>query len=232
MDLERSDEQAALAATVRSVLATHAPITPYVRSIVDGAATWSPEDRAWVELVAIGTTELPSLTDAAIVAEELGRCCYPGPWVEEVAGRFPSPDAEVVLRAADALGAAAAVMEVAVQYAKDRQQFGRPIGAFQAVAHLCVDMLETVELARGGILHAAWAADAGDPDAHLAALRCTAFGDRLVAVAETAIQVLGGIGYTWEHDAHLWYKRLLTWSSVGGPASRARVALGRSLLSR
>jgi acyl-CoA dehydrogenase len=120
-------------------------------------------------------------------------------------------------------------MEVAVEHAKVRQQFGRPIGSFQAVAHRCVDMLETVELVRGAVLHAAWAADAGDPGAHVAALRLRASSDRLLAVAESAIQVLGGIGYTWEHDAHLWLKRLLTWTTLLGPASAARVELGRAL---
>ena len=138
-------------------------------------------------------------------------------------------DALIVVMAADALGAATAVFELAVAYAKERHQFGQPIGAFQAVQHLCVDMLETVELARGGVLHAAWALDAGAADAHRAALRVKGFADRLATVGDTAIQVFGGIGYTWEHDSHLFLKRLLTWSAYHGPPSRYRRELGRAL---
>ena len=131
-------------------------------------------------------------------------------------------DDVLIATAADALGAAAAVMNLAIEYAKVRKQFGQAIGSFQAVQHLCVDMYETVELARSGVIHALWAADAnqdaGADEAHLAALRAKAFAGRLATVADTAIQVFGGIGYTWEHDAHLYLKRLLGWSAyLGGP---------------
>jgi alkylation response protein AidB-like acyl-CoA dehydrogenase len=128
-------------------------------------------------------------------------------------------DDVLVAWAADALGAAQAVMNRAVEYAKVRRQFGQLIGSFQAVQHLCVDMYETVELARAGVLHALWAADAAEPaERHLAAARAKAFAARLATVADTAIQVLGGVGYTWEHDAHLYLKRLLSWSAfLGGP---------------
>ncbi|HZU46960.1 MAG TPA: acyl-CoA dehydrogenase, partial [Mycobacterium sp.] len=121
--------------------------------------------------------------------------------------------------AADALGAARGIMNSAVEYAKVRKQFGQPIGAFQAIQHLCVDMYEIVELARSGVMQALWAADAADPgERHSAALRAKAFAGRLATVGDTAIQVFGGIGYTWEHDAHLYLKRLLNWHSfLGGP---------------
>jgi alkylation response protein AidB-like acyl-CoA dehydrogenase len=128
-------------------------------------------------------------------------------------------DDVIIAWAADALGAARAVLQLAVEYAKVRRQFGQPIGAFQAVQHLCVDMYETVELARSGVIHALWAADAADRDErHLAAMRAKAFAGRLASVADNAIQVFGGIGYTWEHDAHLYFKRLLSWNAfLGGP---------------
>ncbi|MEB4210351.1 acyl-CoA dehydrogenase family protein [Mycobacterium sp. 94-17] len=134
-------------------------------------------------------------------------------------------DDVLIATAADALGAARAVMQLAVEYAKSRTQFGRPIGSFQAVQHLCVDMFETVELARSGVIHALWASDAppgaggrSGEERHLSALRAKAFAGRLATVADTAIQVFGGIGYTWEHDAHLYLKRLLSWSAfLGGP---------------
>ncbi|OMC47117.1 acyl-CoA dehydrogenase [Mycobacterium sp. IS-2888] len=128
-------------------------------------------------------------------------------------------DDVLVATAADALGAARAVMDLAIEYAKVRKQFGQVIGSFQAIQHLCVDMYETVELARSGVIHALWAADHADAQQrHLAALRAKAFAGRLATVGDTAIQVFGGIGYTWEHDAHLYLKRLLSWSEfLGGP---------------
>jgi alkylation response protein AidB-like acyl-CoA dehydrogenase len=136
-------------------------------------------------------------------------------------------DDVVIAWAADALGAARAVLNLAVEYAKVRRQFGQPIGAFQAVQHLCVDMYETVELARSGVIHALWAADAGSRgERHAAAMRTKAFAGRLAAVGDTAIQVFGGIGYTWEHDAHLYLKRLLSWSAFLDGSDRYLVQLG------
>jgi len=127
---------------------------------------------------------------------------------------------EVLLAAmADALGSAERLLEITVAHAGVRHQFGRPIGAFQAVQHLCVDMLETVELATGGVLYGLGAADTGDDESrHLAAIRAKAFSGRLVGVGDTAIQIFGGIGYTWEHEAHFHLERLLHWHGfLGGP---------------
>jgi alkylation response protein AidB-like acyl-CoA dehydrogenase len=139
-------------------------------------------------------------------------------------------DDVLIAYAADALGAATAVMNLAVDYAKVRRQFDQPIGSFQAVQHLCVDMYETVELARSGVLHALWAADSAQPaERHLAAVRAKAFAGQLATVADTAIQVFGGIGYTWEHDAHLYLKRLLGWSAFLGGSDRYLQEVGRQL---
>ena len=130
-------------------------------------------------------------------------------------------DDVLIATAADAVGAATAVMTLAVEYAKVRRQFDQPIGSFQAVQHLCVDMYEAVELARSGVIHALWAADSADASVrHLAALRAKAFARRLTSVGDTAIQVFGGIGFTWEHDAHLYLKRLLGWSAFLGSTDR------------
>jgi alkylation response protein AidB-like acyl-CoA dehydrogenase len=122
---------------------------------------------------------------------------------------------------ADAVGAADRALEIATEYAKVRRQFDRPIGAFQAVQHLLADMLRNVELARASVAAALRVADDGDSAAlHRAATLTAAFAsDALYRVTADAIQVLGGIGFTWEHDAHLYYKR--TWSmraSVGAAA--------------
>ncbi|MCV7088617.1 acyl-CoA dehydrogenase family protein [Mycobacterium interjectum] len=142
-------------------------------------------------------------------------------------------DDVLVATAADALGAARAVMHLAIEYAKVRKQFGQVIGSFQAVQHLCVDMYETVELARSGVIHAIWAADnAGAEERHLSALRAKAFAGRLATVGDTAIQVFGGIGYTWEHDAHLYLKRLLSWSGLLSGPDRYLTELGARLAKR
>ena len=155
----------------------------------------------------------------------------------------------LIVSGADALGAARAVLDSAVEYAKVRRQFGAPIGSFQAVAHLCVDMYETVELARGGVIHALWAADQtasvhpyadrvsenaypctlAPLERHLAALRVRAFARRLATVGDTAIQVLGGIGFTWEHDAHLYLERLLGFSALLGSTDHYLDSVGRAL---
>jgi alkylation response protein AidB-like acyl-CoA dehydrogenase len=142
-------------------------------------------------------------------------------------------DDVLIAYAADALGAATAVMNLAIEYAKVRKQFDQPIGSFQAVQHLCVDMYETVELARSGVIHALWAADAAEPaERHQAALRAKAFAGRLASVGDTAIQVFGGIGFTWEHDAHLYLKRLLGWSACLGGTDRYLEEVGAGLVGQ
>jgi alkylation response protein AidB-like acyl-CoA dehydrogenase len=142
-------------------------------------------------------------------------------------------DDVLIAAAADALGAAQAVMDLAVEYAKARKQFGQLIGSFQAVQHMCVDMYETVELARSGVIHALWASDNADAgERHLAAVRAKAFAGQLATVGDTAIQVFGGIGYTWEHDAHLYLKRLLSFSGLLGGPDRYLTELGKHLAAR
>ena len=149
--------------------------------------------------------------------------------------RMRSPalvDDVMIASAADALGAATAVMNLAIEYAKVRRQFDQPIGSFQAVQHLCVDMYEAVELARSGVIHALWAADSAEPaERHRAAVRAKAFAGRLASVGDTAIQVFGGIGFTWEHDAHLYLKRLLGWSAFLGGPDRYLEEVGAQLVS-
>ena len=120
----------------------------------------------------------------------------------------------------DGIGAAQRALELSVEYAKDRVQFDKPIGSFQAVQHLCADMLRAVELGRAAGYYACWALDdAGPEEAHRAATMAKAFASEAYAqVGGTAIQVFGGIGFTWEHDIHLFYKRLLSLSVALGNA--------------
>ena len=118
----------------------------------------------------------------------------------------------------DGVGAASAALAMAVEYAKERHQFGVPIGSFQAVQHLCADMLQALELGRAGAYYALWAADHADPpEVHRAATMAKAWAsDAFSRIGADAIQVFGGVGYTWEHDIHLFYKRLLSLEHVHG----------------
>jgi len=117
-------------------------------------------------------------------------------------------DRAAAAASAEMLGAAAAALEMTVQYAKDRVQFGRPIGSFQAVKHRCADMLVDVEGMRSAAYYAAWAVGAGAPDADAAASAAKVWcSDAARRVMASALQVHGGIGFTWEHDLHLFLKR-------------------------
>jgi alkylation response protein AidB-like acyl-CoA dehydrogenase len=124
-----------------------------------------------------------------------------------------------VLVAADSLGAAERMLDLAVEYSKQRHQFGVPIGSFQAVKHAAATMLVEVEAARSLVYYAAASVDAGHEDAvlHAAAAKAQvcAAGER---IADSALTVHGAIGYTWEHDLQLFYKRAkLNNRLFGGP---------------
>jgi acyl-CoA dehydrogenase len=118
----------------------------------------------------------------------------------------------------DSVGTAQAALDISVDYAKVRHQFGRPIGSFQAVQALCVDMHYQVENSRSLAYYAMWAADDVDAsECNRAATMAKAFASNAIAkVGETAIQVHGGIGVTWEHHIGLYYKRCLSMQSAFG----------------
>ncbi|WP_019634295.1 acyl-CoA dehydrogenase family protein [Actinomadura atramentaria] len=135
-------------------------------------------------------------------------------------------DAAAVLLAAEQLGGAQRAFDMTVEYVKVRRQFGRPIGSFQAVKHRCADLYVLVESARSAVLGAAAAAD-GDPAA-LPAAAATAqayCADAFFQVAAETIQLHGGIGFTWEHDAHLYFKRAAVSRELFGPPARHRARL-------
>jgi alkylation response protein AidB-like acyl-CoA dehydrogenase len=117
-------------------------------------------------------------------------------------------DVALVALAAEDLGTAGKAVEVGVAYAKERHAFGRAIGSYQAVKHSLVDAWVGVEQLRSLVWWAAWAADAAPDELPLAAAAAKAFAaETLERAAETCIQVHGGIGFTWEHDAHLYWRR-------------------------
>jgi alkylation response protein AidB-like acyl-CoA dehydrogenase len=114
--------------------------------------------------------------------------------------------------ATEAVGGSRAVLDSAVEYAKVRVQFGRPIGSFQAIKHRCADMLLRVESARSAAYHAMWtAAEENDDELAIAASLAKAYcTDAFAWAAAENIQIHGGIGFTWEHPAHLYYKRAVS----------------------
>jgi alkylation response protein AidB-like acyl-CoA dehydrogenase len=114
----------------------------------------------------------------------------------------------MVMNAAESVGVAERAMGMAVDYAKERKQFGRPIGSYQAVSHACAQMLLEVEGARSAVYWAGWALDHEPETAPLAAACAKAYaGDAGRRVPRSALQVHGGIGFTWEHDLHFFLKR-------------------------
>ena len=125
----------------------------------------------------------------------------------------PPVDRGAIALAAELVGIAQRALEMAVDYAKEREQFGRPIGAYQAVSHRCAQMLYDTEEARSLTYYAAWCADAEPASlplaAHMAKARAS---DAASSVTNAALQVFGGIGFTWEHDLHFLLKR----AKVGG----------------
>ena len=133
------------------------------------------------------------------------------PGGEQVGGPVESAalvDRATVATSAESLGSAGRVLDMTVEHAKTRVQFGKPIGSFQAVKHRCADMLVDLEGMRSTVYHAAWCLGADDPDASVAAstakVWCADAGRRIMA---SGLQVHGGIGFTWEHDLHLYLKR-------------------------
>jgi alkylation response protein AidB-like acyl-CoA dehydrogenase len=140
---------------------------------------------------------------------------------------FPVLHRVCVAISAELTGIAQRTMEMAVEYAKERQQFGRPIGSYQAVSHRCAQMLLETEGARSATYYAAWAADASPEDLPLAASMAKAYAsDAGWRVPDESLQVHGGIGFTWEHDLHFFLKRARVDASMFGDAHwhRERVA--------
>ncbi|WP_330231495.1 acyl-CoA/acyl-ACP dehydrogenase [Nocardia sp. NBC_00508] len=132
-------------------------------------------------------------------------------------------DRMAVAVAAEAVGVGAQAVDMATGYAKQRVQFDRPIGSYQAIGHRCVDMFAAVEAARSAVYFAAWAIDEMAPEARPAAATAkVAGGEAGHLAAAGCVQVHGGIGFTWEHDAHLFYRRAQFCRMFLGDASRWR----------
>ncbi len=197
--------------------------------------------------------------EEAVLFEELGRALYPGPYFATVGVALPQLSADeqaLVARgerkyemeevsldgpvskaraftalAAEAVGIAQKALELAVEHAKSREQFGKPIGIYQAVSHPIVDTYVETELARSLTYWAAWCVAEGEADATVAALAAKAqASEAAVAACERSIQVHGGIGFTWEHPLHRYYERAQWIETFGGYPAKQRAEIADLLL--
>jgi alkylation response protein AidB-like acyl-CoA dehydrogenase len=140
-------------------------------------------------------------------------------------------DIATVALAAEMVGGMQRVTEIAVEYCKTRKQFGKPIGQFQAVQHQCADMLLLTESSRSAAYYAAWALQEGAPDARTAVSVAKAYAsDAYREAGNRGIQVHGGMGFTWENDLHLYYRRAKASEIAFGDAAFHRERIARMVI--
>jgi alkylation response protein AidB-like acyl-CoA dehydrogenase len=251
MDFTLSDEQIELKEAARAWLADRFPLD----------RDWTaPQDDRWAELGELGWLDVAEaglgFVEEALLLEELGYALYPGPYLAHVTGQtevfgaggeIATVDPDRPLRraadgspetprfraacAAEALGVAQRALDLGLEHAKTRVQFGKPIGTYQAVSHPLAQTYTDVELARSLVYWAAWSVAEEDEKAPLAAAAAKAFAtEAAVAACERSIQVHGGIGFTWEHPLHRFYKRALWLEGFGARPAELRLEIAASLL--
>jgi alkylation response protein AidB-like acyl-CoA dehydrogenase len=207
-------------------LATHVVVSGTTN---EGAGLWlvEPEPGAITTLKTVdGTRRLGRLTLDAHPATLLIEPGSAGPVLAEIRRRA---DAALAL---EAVGLAQKVLELARDYVSEREQFGKPVGSFQAVSHQIADSYMSIELARSLAYWAAWSVAESTEGADLAAAAAHAMAsEAAVAACERSIQVHGGIGFTWEHILHRYYKRALGISLFNGTPAQQRAAVASHLLT-
>jgi Acyl-CoA dehydrogenase, C-terminal domain len=212
----------------------------------------------WLDVAEAGL----GFVEEALLLEETGYVLYPGPFLAHVAGQTeagglafdgdgdiatvdptrplrrvePSGAAETprfrAACAAEALGVAQRALELGVEHARTRVQFGKPIGTYQAVSHPLAQTYTDVELARSLVYWAAWCVAEEEERAPVAAAAAKAFAtEAAVAACERSIQALGGVGFTWEHPLHRFYKRALWLEGFGARPAELRVEVADALLA-
>jgi alkylation response protein AidB-like acyl-CoA dehydrogenase len=187
-----------------------------------------------------------AIVDRVLVGADLDRLDAVGEVLETVdatrrLGRLAEPTGPAPARvrtrafaalALEAVGVASHALELATGHARTREQFGRPIGSYQAIAHRLADGYVDTELARSLAYWAAWCLAEGDPQAPVAAAAAKAqAADAAVAVCERAIQTAGGTGFTWEHPLHRYYRRALWIQAFGGYPSAQRAEVAAAILA-
>jgi hypothetical protein len=179
---------------------------------------WSREELAEAEM---------SFLDRAVLYEEAGRANVG----ESLFDASAPPEEQLAQLALEAVGIGKKALELAVDYAKERIQFGKPIGVYQAVSHQLSDTYTDVELARSLAYWAAWCVAEDDDQAPVAAAAAKAFAaEAAVLACERSIQVHGGTGFTWEHPLHRFYKRALWLEGFGSRPSELRLEVADAVL--
>jgi alkylation response protein AidB-like acyl-CoA dehydrogenase len=251
MDFALNEIQQELKEQSRSWLASRYPLD----------RDWeAPQDDRWSELEELGWLDVAAadlgFVEEALLLEEMGYALYPGPYLAHVTGqndvfgsggtietvdstrplkRMPNGSVEAprvrAAMAAEAVGVAQRALDLGIEHAKTRQQFGKPIGTYQAVSHQLADTYTDVELARSLAYWAAWCVAEEDEQAAIAAAAAKAFAtEAAVAACERSIQVHGGIGFTWEHALHRFYKRALWLEGLGTRPAQLRLEVADALL--
>jgi len=251
MDFALNEDQLELEQAARDWLADRFPLD----------RDWDAPNDRWAELAELGWLDVAEaglgFVEEALLLEETGYALYPGPYLAHITGQtdvfgdggdIETVDATRPLRrlpdaadesprlraamAAEALGVAQRALDLGVEHAKTRVQFAKPIGTYQAVSHPLAQTYTDVELSRSLVYWAAWCVAEEDDRAALAAAAAKAFAtEAAVAACQRSIQVHGGIGFTWEHPLHRFYKRALWLEGFGSRPAELRLEVANSLLA-
>ncbi len=251
MDFALNDDQLELKQAARAWLADRFPLD----------RDWEKQDDRWAELEELGWLDVADaglgFVEEALLLEEMGYVCYPGFYLGHVAALASDGDVATVdptrrllqvedesprfraAAAAEALGVAQRALDLGLEHAKTRVQFDKPIGTYQAVSHPLAQTYTDVELARSLVYWAAWcvaeedeAGSGGGGRAPLAAAAAKAFAtEAAVAACERSIQAHGGIGFTWEHALHRFYKRALWLEGFGRRPAELRLEVADAVLA-
>jgi alkylation response protein AidB-like acyl-CoA dehydrogenase len=243
MDFALSEDQLELKQAARAWLTDRFPLD----------RDWEEQDDRWGELKDLGWLDVADaglgFVEEALLLEETGYVCYPGFFLGHVASLPDDREGDTVdptrpyqrvqetprfraAAAAEALGVAQRALDLGVEHAKTRIQFGKPIGTYQAVSHPLAQTYTDVELSRSLVYWAAWCVAENDDRAPIAAAAAKAFAtEAAVAACERSIQVHGGIGFTWEHPLHRFYKRALWLEGFGSRPAELRLEVAEALLA-
>jgi alkylation response protein AidB-like acyl-CoA dehydrogenase len=212
------------------VLAAHVADLVVVPAVTESGPAMFLADPRSLGCTVSGQLGLDLTRRVCVIAFDEARAVPAGEGDAAVAALAQAERDFLLATAAEASGGIGWCLDAAIAYAKDREQSDQPIGSFQAVAQACVDMLAAFQEVSAAARHAAVAAanDTGEAPvaAHVAALRA---GEAYRAVTESAIHLFGGIGLSWEHDAHLYYRR--AWSAerlAGGPQAHRAAIVGQA----
>ena len=179
---------------------------------------WSREEIEGAEL---------GFMDRAVLYEEAGRANFGESLFDESRPR----EEQLAALALEAVGISQKALELGIEYASTREQFGKKVGVYQAVSHKLADIYVETELSRSLAYWAAWCVDQADDMTAVACAAAKSYAaDAAVAACERSIQVHGGIGFTWEHVLHEYYKRALAIQAYGGFASKHRADVAAYLL--